>query len=67
MTDADLNALRSWAEAHAPHGSTQARQVLALLAERAALRSFALAAAERCAGQSEALRNLAEKKEPKGC
>lgn len=65
MTDADLTHLRAWAGAHAPHGCTRSRQVLALLAEREALRTFALALADRCAGQSEALRNRAEKKGPK--
>lgn len=34
MTDTDL---RSWAESHATAGSTQARHVIALLAERDAL------------------------------
>lgn len=32
MTTQEAAELRSWAEAHAPHGSVQARQVLAMLA-----------------------------------
>lgn len=65
MTDADLQGLRSWAESHLSCGSVQARQVLALLAERDALRAFALAAADRIHAQSQLLSKRAEVKGPK--
>lgn len=66
MTPADLAELRTWAEAHAPCGSVQARQVLDLLARVAELEALTLAQADRIAGQSEALSNRAEKKAEHG-
>ncbi len=40
MSPTDRAALRAWAESHAPAGSTQARQVIDLLAEREKLQKF---------------------------
>jgi hypothetical protein len=57
----DLADLRAWAEAHAPSGCVQARQVLTLLDYLAHARKLALRLAERCERQSELLGRKAEK------
>jgi hypothetical protein len=60
VTSTDLTALRIWADAHAPLGLVQARQVLELLGDHARLTALCQSLAERCAAQSELLSQRAE-------
>lgn len=61
MTDADRAALRTWAEAHAPVGFVQAKQVLDLLAEVAELESTRAALAASVAQVEEYVRLLRDR------
>lgn len=61
MSDKDTDALRIWAEAHAPAGSLQAKQILALLAYVERLRGIVRSLTDRVTAQAELLEKRAEK------